>query len=428
MSKTIMRMAVFALLALFFTGCNYPGLSTTPTETEPPPARPTLTEAGPPPRWPTPTEIGLPPPRPTHTESAPITTAPAPSDTPIPSPCTLSAISDIPAYFRPSTESGVFGTLSAGTSVEATARTADGWIGFEPGVAQAANTGIFRLRWVQETGDVLLDGACGDLPIIEGPPAGICFIMPMVDTPVYEEADPTSSLLTTLTTEEYAAVTGRKLDNWYRVDLAIGNTASVQAGWVEGTAINLNGPCEDLPLINIPAGQTLAPTGANCTLTANADITVTKRPFSISDTFGTLGSGMSVQAGARTPNNWIGFEPGVAQAANVDVFRLRWVAPDAPFSLAGNCGDLQTVIGPPPFICFNMAMSDTHIHAGTDPSSAIVATLFADEYAAVTARTADDWYRIDLGFGNAASDQAGWIQGTEINFTGHCDELPTVMP
>ena len=395
---------LFTFLSILLLGCNFPGLSTTPTESDPPPLRPTLTEP------------------------APITTAPPDFDTPMSSPCTLSVINDVTAYLRPSTDSNVFGTFSTGMSVEATARTGDGWIGFEPGVAQAGNTGIFRLRWVEESSDISLDGACGVLSVVDGPPAGICFAMLMDDTPIYEETDVASSLVTTLTTQEYAAVTGRTPDNWFRLDLAIGDTSSNRAGWAEGSAISLTGPCDSLPTINIPVGQTLAPAGGNCTLTANADITVTKRPFPISDVFGTLSSGMSVPAGARTPSGFIGFEPGVAQAANVDVFRLRWVDPDAPFTLSGNCAGLPTVIGPAPHVCFNMAMVDIEVLADTDPSSPMVAMLFAEEYAVVTAKTLDNWYRIDLGFGNALSNEAGWMEGTMINFSGHCDDLSVLTP
>jgi hypothetical protein len=411
-----LRMAFIVLLALFITGCNFPGLSTTPTEAEPPPTMPTSTEAEPPPS------------RPTRTEAEPITSMPSVTDTPVASPCTLTAISDIPAYYRPSTESNIFGTLSAGMSVEALARTADGWIGFDPGVAQAANMGIFRLRWVEESGDISLDGACASLPVVEGPPAGFCFMMPMGDTSVYEEADLASSLVTTLTTEDYAAITGKTLDNWYHVDLAIGNTSSNETGWIAGSDINLNGPCDDLPVINIPAGQSFTPGTTTCTLTADADITATNRPFPTSDVFGTLTSGMSVPVSARTPNGWIGFDPGVAQAANVDVFRLRWVDPDATFTLTGSCNGLPVVIGPPPHVCFNMAMGNTQIYSETDLSSTAVATLYAQEYAAVIAQAPGNWYRIDLGFGNAASNEAGWLHGTGVNFNGHCDELPTVTP
>ena len=44
--------------------------------------------------------------------------------------------------------SDIFGTISVGDTHEALARTADGWVGFDPGVAQAANVGLARHRWV----------------------------------------------------------------------------------------------------------------------------------------------------------------------------------------------------------------------------------------------------------------------------------------
>ena len=410
------KLLLLISLSGLLVGCNFPGLTSTPDETEAPAVRPTRTEPA------------LAPSRPTITDLGPITTSPPEIDTPMPSICTLNAINDVPAYFRPNTESNLFGTLSAGMSVEAAARTSDSWIGFEPGVAQAANVGIFRLRWVEETSDISLDGDCGALPIVEGPVPGICFAMLMTDTSIYEEPDPSSSLVVTLTTQEYAAVTGRLPGDWYRLDLAIGDTSSNRVGWAEGAAISLNGPCDSLPIINIPAGQVLTTAGGSCTLTADADITVTMRPFPISDVFGTLSSGMGVSAMVQTPNGFIGFEPGVAQAANVDIFRLRWIDPDAPFTLTGSCGGLPTVIGPPPFVCFNMAMTDLQVYADTDPSSPVIATLFAEEYAAVTAKNPTNWYRIDLGFGNSLSNEAGWIQGTMINMSGHCDELPIVTP
>lgn len=51
------------------------------------------------------------------------------------------------AYRESSPLAEVFGTADAGTSVMALARTKDGWLGFDPGVAQAGNVGRARLRW-----------------------------------------------------------------------------------------------------------------------------------------------------------------------------------------------------------------------------------------------------------------------------------------
>jgi len=45
-----------------------------------------------------------------------------------------------------------FGTASAGDQTLALARTNDGWLGFDPGVAQAGNEGRARLRWYQTQG------------------------------------------------------------------------------------------------------------------------------------------------------------------------------------------------------------------------------------------------------------------------------------
>ncbi len=45
--------------------------------------------------------------------------------------------------------SGIFGTIGTGETFEALARTADGWIGFDPGIAQAGNIGLAHHRWVQ---------------------------------------------------------------------------------------------------------------------------------------------------------------------------------------------------------------------------------------------------------------------------------------
>lgn len=54
-------------------------------------------------------------------------------------------------------------------------KTADGWWGFEPGVAQAASSGLFRLRWVLEgTSGLTFGGDCEGVPVVPGPEAGVC--------------------------------------------------------------------------------------------------------------------------------------------------------------------------------------------------------------------------------------------------------------
>jgi len=66
-----------------------------------------------------------------------------------PVPCMFTANVNLTAYRLPDTISDVFGTMPSGDTHEALARTADGWVGFDPGVAQAANVGLARHRWIQ---------------------------------------------------------------------------------------------------------------------------------------------------------------------------------------------------------------------------------------------------------------------------------------
>jgi hypothetical protein len=195
---------------------------------------------------PSPTET----PSPTATLPAPTAALAAESDTAMSGSCWLVAIGEIVVYQRPSPDGAVFGTLSAGDQVIAAGITEDGWIGFDPGVAQAANVGPFRLRWVQDENDTFtLEGTCDDLPFVVGPPAGVCFTMAMSDVPVYAGADPSTEVIATMQSGDYAEVGGRSADNWIEVDLSMGSMELDLVGWIEGEMVNFNGPCDDLPIV-----------------------------------------------------------------------------------------------------------------------------------------------------------------------------------
>jgi hypothetical protein len=164
-------------------------------------------------------------------------------------PCQLEAVDEVTIYNRPSTASSVFSTQGPGFSQDFQARTSDGWLGFDPGVAQAANIGSFRLRWV-EPGTPGLTGNCAGLPVVWGPPPGVCFDMPMDTTNVYTDPDATSPVVAVLHVGDFAAIVG--LDpsgDWARVDLGPGNTGSPAKGWVEANSLNVNGPCDSLPTV-----------------------------------------------------------------------------------------------------------------------------------------------------------------------------------
>ena len=73
--------------------------------------------------------------------------------------------------------------------------------------------------------------------------------MPMGDVPIYVEPDSSSEVLFMLYAEDYVEVAGETEDNWFLVDLSVGNLGVDLAGWMEGFHVNFNGPCYDLPTV-----------------------------------------------------------------------------------------------------------------------------------------------------------------------------------
>jgi len=155
-------------------------------------------------------------------------------------------------YERPYEEAAIFGELSPGFTVTVVAKTADEWYGFEPGVAQAPNVGVFRLRWIQETSAIQLEGNCEDLRQVIGPPPGVCFTMPMAETNVYMTRSTSAPVITTMEYGDFAAVLSRDPE-WALLDLSVGNVDLDTTGWVQEESLNLNGPCDRLLTPEAPA-------------------------------------------------------------------------------------------------------------------------------------------------------------------------------
>jgi hypothetical protein len=174
---------------------------------------------------------------------------PAPTPTPTPTPaaggsCDLTAANPVTVYQRASAAADQFGTLSPSDTVNPTARTADGFYGFDPGVAQAGNVGLFRLRWVLKTVDVSLTAGCASLPTVVAPIAGICYAMMMQDTPIYSSADATSALVTTMHLNDYAMITAHN-SGWYTLDLNVASPGMDSLGYLQDSQLGgLNGPCD----------------------------------------------------------------------------------------------------------------------------------------------------------------------------------------
>jgi hypothetical protein len=152
------------------------------------------------------------------------------------------------AYTRPSTGADAFGILDATELPLPVVGRSDGWLGFEPGVAQAANVGVFRLRWISAD-EVEVEGDCAAVPEVSAPQQGVCYTMPMDDTVVHAAPDPASVAVTTLVPGQYAAVVGTTGAGWALLDLSEGNVGTQSSGWVTADSLNLNGPCDGLPTV-----------------------------------------------------------------------------------------------------------------------------------------------------------------------------------
>ena len=178
------------------------------------------------------TGASVPPVTSSHAETAPTS-----------QPCTAEATEPAVVAMRP--HSGErFGQLDPGTSVEITARSRDGWLGFDPGVAQAANVGPFRLRWV-EPSQVVTRGDCARVPEVWAPPPGVCFEMPMEDAIVREAPRADATAVLTLHAGDFAALVERGQE-WAKIDLGAGNTGSHAIGWIETSQVNMNGSCDNI--------------------------------------------------------------------------------------------------------------------------------------------------------------------------------------
>lgn len=219
-----------AAVAVTLLACTLPGqISPTPVE----PTSPSATIPAAPTTSPAPATVAAP------------TNLPAGSGA-----CEPSATSAFEIYTRPSLTADVFGTFAAGyPAVSITGRTTDGWLGFEPGVAQAANIGVFRLRWMPPGSPITLSGDCASVPIEPWVPSpGVCYQMSMGPVEVHASADPASTVSHTLDVGEFVAVTGRTASGWLFVNGDDGNVAGV-VGFIADTEMNASGPCEAIPVV-----------------------------------------------------------------------------------------------------------------------------------------------------------------------------------
>jgi hypothetical protein len=150
-----------------------------------------------------------------------------------------------------------------------------------------------------------------------------------------------------------------------------------------------------------------------CVLAPEDTVTVFQRPSPTAGVFGEAAPGDTLRPVASAAGGWLGFDPAVAQAANVGPFRLRWVAPDGPFTLSGGCLALP-VVDAPAEGCYAMAGSPIALRAGPATDAAVVDSLPAGGFVPVVGRSGD-WARVRMIDGREA-----WVAPGDGNFNGPC--------
>ncbi len=164
-------------------------------------------------------------------------------------PCLAASSSEVTVYARPSLQADIFSSIVLSTPAEVISRTADGWLGFEPGVAQAANIGNFRQRWNPAGAPIFLSVGCARLPVAEWvPKPGVCYEMAMSPVEVHAAADSSSAVKATLAVGDFAAILGVTSTGWVSISGDQANRPGV-AGFISVSDMNVNGPCNAIPAV-----------------------------------------------------------------------------------------------------------------------------------------------------------------------------------
>lgn len=162
----------------------------------------------------------------------------------------LNPADSLTVYFRPSTEAEVFGVAAPGESLMVCSRTAGGWLGFQPGVAQAGNIGPFRLRWVKPD-SALMPADSVSLSWVEPLLPRAVYLMAYDTVRVFASPSEDSEPLALIPPNEWVQTEARAPSgNWYLVGGENGCR-----GWASLTAAGLSGDPDTLPVVKPARGR-----------------------------------------------------------------------------------------------------------------------------------------------------------------------------
>lgn len=162
--------------------------------------------------------------------------------------CILVCIDSVDVFTRPDSSAMFMIKLAPDDQVVLSGRTVDGWLGFDPGVAQAANIGSFRLRWVSGDARYLTDSEINNVPVIWGPRAGITYAMIYESSPLYSEPNSLSEIVDSVPSSSAAAIIFRTED-WYLLDLSAVPPGRDIKGWIIAADVSVNGNLDSIPII-----------------------------------------------------------------------------------------------------------------------------------------------------------------------------------
>jgi hypothetical protein len=141
---------------------------------------------------------------------------------------------------------------------------------------------------------------------------------------IYASADASSEVLGVLRYDSWIEVIQRTDGQWYQANAP---GTPVNGGWIQRGGVLLEQPCSCYPGCGrfVAIGPENDITTCMMTLPAGQEFTIYYQPTATSTVFSTLSDGVEAMALARTSDGWVGFDPGVAQADNTGMDRLRWV-------------------------------------------------------------------------------------------------------
>lgn len=161
--------------------------------------------------------------------------------------CIVIAEQEIVAHHRPSSDAAVFGVVLPGESLSVVARSENGWLGFEPGVAQAPNIGVFRLRWIRPE-SCGVEGAVDSLPLVWAPPPRQTFLMAHEDVELHCDSDTTSDVCGVLPGGSFARAIGRTEDGLMFLLTGVEGSEGLH-GWARPGGGSFNGDPDTVGII-----------------------------------------------------------------------------------------------------------------------------------------------------------------------------------